>query len=361
MNDCIGIINLDEKDVNIKKLIKSKTISSMPIAGRYKVIDFALSNLTNSGIECIGIFTKRKSYSLIKHLSNGRPWDLHRKKDGLRVFNYSEDDPCYDDIHNFMNNMEFIQRSRKDYIIIIPSYMICNIDYKKVLNKHKSSNCDITIIYKKYSECRDFFGCEELSIGKDNKVERIKEIKSILFGANINMEMYIMKTSIFINIVKENITNGLFKKVKDYIRYNINELNIKGYEFSGYLSCINSTNSYFNTNMDILNMNICNELFHDNRFIFTKEKDEAPVYYAKGSKVSNSIIANGSYIEGLIENCIVGRKVLINHGTIIKNSIIMSNVIIKKDSIINNAIISSNFIIEENKKIEGLIGSPQII
>ena len=121
----------------------------MSIAGRYRIIDFVLSNLTNSGVECIGLFAKKKSYSLINHLSNGRPWDLHRKKYGLRVFNYSECDPVYDDIHGFMENIEFIKSSDKEYIIMAPSYMVCNINYKEVLDKHKSSNNDITIVYKK--------------------------------------------------------------------------------------------------------------------------------------------------------------------------------------------------------------------
>ena len=149
MKDCIGIINLDENEEKLKSLINNNTISSMPIAGRYRIIDFVLSNLTNSGVECIGLFAKKKSYSLINHLSNGRPWDLHRKKYGLRIFNYSEYDPVYDDIHSFMENIDFIKNSDKEYIIMAPSYMVCNIDYQDVINYHRESDNDITIIYKK--------------------------------------------------------------------------------------------------------------------------------------------------------------------------------------------------------------------
>lgn len=353
MKDCIGIINLDEKDDNIKNLIKDNTISAMSIAGRYKVIDFVLSNLTNSGIECIGIFTRKKSYSLLKHLSNGRPWDLHRKKDGLKVFNYSEYDPVYDDIHSFMDNIEFIKYSRKEYIIMCPSYMICNINYKEVLDKHKKSGDDITIIYKDENNTDKFSMCEELVIDINNRVTQIKILSDSKNNVNVNMEMCIMKSSLFINIVRDSITNGMHKKVKEYISDNLKELKVGAYEFKGYLSCVNSINSYYDINRELLDMKINKELFYNDRPIYTKQKDEAPVYYSKDSKVDNSIIANGSYIQGRVDNCVIGRKVTIKEGAIVKNSIIMDSVVIEKDAIVNNSIITSKSILKENQIING--------
>ena len=360
MKDCIGIINLDEKDNSIKNLIKDKTISAMPIGGRYKIIDFVLSSLTNSGVECIGIFTKKKSYSLLKHLSNGRPWDLHRKKDGLKVFNYSEYDPVYDDIHSFMDNIEFIKYSKKEYIIMCPSYMICNIDYKEVLDKHKKSGDDITIIYKNEKNSDRFLNCEKVSIDINNRVSEIKNLDSSKSNVNVNMEMYIMKSSLFINIVRDSITNGMYKKIKNYISDNLDELKVGAYEFRGYLACVNSINSYYDINRELLDMKINKELFYNNRPIYTKQKDEAPVYYSKESKVDNSIIANGSYIEGKVESSVIGRKVIIKEGAIVKNSVIMDSVVIEKDAIINNSIITSKSILKENKIINGSNKYPKI-
>ncbi|MGG7060244.1 glucose-1-phosphate adenylyltransferase subunit GlgD [Clostridium nigeriense] len=360
MKDCIGIINLDEKDYSVKNLINDKTISAMPIAGRYKIIDFILSNLTNSGVECIGIFTRKKSYSVLKHLSNGRPWDLHRKKDGLKVFNYSEYDQVYDDIHSFMDNIEFIKYSRKEYIIMCPSYMICNINYKEVLDKHKKSGDDITIIYKNKNNSDSLSKCEELVLDTNNRVNKIKNLDNSKNNVNINMEMYIMKSSLFINIVRDSITNGMYKKVKEYISDNLYNLKVGTYEFKGYLACVNSINSYYEINRDLLNMKINKELFYNDRPIYTKQKDEAPVYYSKESKVDNCIIANGSYIEGKVENSIIGRKVIIKKGAIVKNSIIMDSVVIEKDAIINNSIIISKSIVNKNIIINGSNDYPKI-
>ena len=362
MKDCIGIINLDENEENLLDLINNNLISAMPIAGRYKVIDFVLSNLTNSGVECIGLFAKRKSYSLIKHLSNGRPWDLHRKKYGLRVFNYSECDPVYDDIHGFMENIEFIKSSDKEYIIMAPSYMVCNINYKEVLDKHKSSNNDITIVYKKDVNIENKFeNCENVIFDVEGIVSNIKAISDIYDEVNLNMEMYVMKTSLFINIVRDSLTTGMYKKIKDYIISNINSLSIGSYEFNGYLSCLNSMNSYFNINKEILNLEVSKELFYSDRPIYTNQKDEPPTYYSKESTVENSIIANGSYIEGKVENSIIGREVIIKKGAVIIDSIVMDNCVIDKFSIINNAILNSGLSFKEKSIVEGSNGKPRII
>lgn len=362
MRDCIGIINLDEKEDNLKELISKDSISSMEFAGRYKVIDFALSNLTNSGVDRIGIFTKRKSSSILSYLNNNRSWNISNKKNGINVFNYGEYDICKDDVHNFIENIEFIEYSNKEYVIIIPSYMICNIDYKRILDFHKKSKRDITVIYKQEREGGDrFLECEEISIGFNNKVIDINKVDKNEEYININMEMYIMKTSLFIDIVRKSVTTGLYKKVKEYIKYNLETINVGAYEFSGYLSCINSIKSFFESNKEILNIDISNELFYKNKSIYTDSREDVPVYYSKTSKVINSIVANGSYIEGKIENSIIGKNVKISEGAIIKNSIIMNGAYIDKGSIINNTIVKEKSIIQKYQIFNGNENYPEIV
>lgn len=148
MKDCLGIINLDENEEKILELTAHRLLGALPIAGRYRVIDFVLSNMTNSGIENIGIFTKNKSRSLVDHLTNGRPWDLNRKKDGLRVFNFGDFNPQYDDVHNFLDNIDFFEKSKREYVLLSPSYMVCNIDYNDLMKYHKESGNDVTVVYK---------------------------------------------------------------------------------------------------------------------------------------------------------------------------------------------------------------------
>ena len=209
MNNCLGIINLDENQSRMGELVRYRTLASAPLSARYRLIDFILSNMTNSGIEGIGIFTTNKSQSLINHLTNGRPWDLHRKKDGLRVFNFGDYEPAYDDIHNFVENIEFIKQSRKEYILISPAYMVCNINFSEVLRYHIKSNNDITTIFKNVDNAnKSFLECEVLNMNEYNRVISIGENIGIEKQAKINMEMYIMKSELFIDIIQKCAKSG---------------------------------------------------------------------------------------------------------------------------------------------------------
>jgi glucose-1-phosphate adenylyltransferase len=362
MNNCLGIINLDENQSRMGELVRYRTLASVPLSARYRIIDFVLSNMANSGIEGIGIFTANKSRSLINHLTNGRPWDLHRKKDGLRVFNFGDYDPYYDDVHNFLDNIEFIEQSRKEYVLISPSYMICNIDYNEVLRYHKKSQNDITIVHKDVNNSHGkFLDCEVLNIDDTNRVISVGENIGREKNAKISMEMYIMKTDLFINIIHECIKTGIHRKIKGYINSNLDRFRVGAFEFDGYLSCINSIKSYFDTNLDILNQNINKELFYNKKPIYTKSQDEPPTQYTEMSLVLNSIIANGSYIEGEVKNCIIGRRVFIGKGCKLENCVIMQNTIIGNDVVMNRVIADKGTVINENEIIRGTSNYPVTI
>ncbi|MDV4152622.1 glucose-1-phosphate adenylyltransferase subunit GlgD [Clostridium sp. AL.422] len=354
MKNCLGIINLDESESRMGELVRYRTLASVPLSARYRIIDFILSNMTNSGIESIGIFTENKSRSLINHLTNGRPWDLHRKRDGLRIFNFGDYHPNVDDVHNFSDNIEFIEHSRKEYVLISPSYMICNIDFNDVLRYHIKSRNDVTMIYKDvYTADKAFLECQILNINDDNRVISIGENIGREKKARINMEMYIMKIDLFKNIIHECIRSGIHKKIKGYIATNLRDLKVGAFEFDGYLSCVNSIKSYFNTNLDILNQNINKELFYSNKPIYTKSQDEPPTLYTETSLASNSIVANGSYIDGEIKNCIIGRHVTVENGARLDNCIIMQNCKIGKDVVMSNVIADKGTVISENKIVKG--------
>ena len=186
MNNCIGIINLDENEQKTTELTRCRPLASLPIAGRYRVVDFVLSNMTNSGIEAIGIFTKNKSRSLMDHLTNGRPWDIHRKKDGLKVFNFGDIDPVHDDVHNFLENIDYFDRSKKEYTLICSSYMICNINYNELIKYHIAKGNDVTTVYKNVKHVEDnFIDCQVLNLDDNNRVIGVGENVGLKNSANI--------------------------------------------------------------------------------------------------------------------------------------------------------------------------------
>lgn len=362
MNNCIGIINLDENESKMGELVKNRPLASIPVAARYRVIDFVLSNMTNAGMESIGIFTKNRSRSLVDHLSNGRPWDLHRKKNGLRVFNFGDKDPVFDDIYNFADNLDFLTKSRKEYVLIAPSYMIGNIDYKKVIKHHAKHDNDITIVYKSVNDAdTNFIDCDVLNIDENDRVRSIGRNIGKESELNIGMEMYVMRTDLLIEIIYESIRQGMHRKVKNYISHNLQNLKVGSFKFEGYLSCINSLRAFYKTSMDLLKSEVYEELFLGKNPIYTKSKDESPTHYTENCVVNNSVIANGSYIEGTVENCIIGRRVYVGPGAVLKNCIIMQETVIGENAHVDCVIADKASVIRDEEKIIGLEMYPMVI
>ena len=362
MKNCVGIINLDENENRMMGLTKNRVLASVPFAGRYRVIDFILSNMTNTGIECIGIFTKNKSRSLMDHLTNGRPWDLHRKNNGLKVFNFGENNLVEDDVHDFYENRKFIEYSKCEYVLLASSQMICNIDYNSVLEQHIKNNNDVTIVYKNVDkdDIKDFEYCRTVMLDKNDRIVSCGE--NVIDGesANVNMEMYILKTSMFLDIVDKSVKYGNYKKVKRFITDNVKAFNVGGYKFEGYVACINSLTSYYNSNMDLLKFKINEELFSEKSPIYTKARSEGPTKYEKTSIVNNSIIANGCIIEGEVKNCIIGRKVHIAKGAKLEGCIIMQESTIGENAILTNVIADKKSIIPSGAKSITTVSSPHV-
>ena len=356
VNNFLGIVNLDEDQRKMGELVKKRNLAAVPIGARYRIIDFVLSNMNNSGIETIGIFVNNNARALVDHLKNGRPWDLHRRN-GLKVFNFSDEDLVFDDIHSFADNLEYIKNSKKKYILLAPSYMICNIDYNEVFAEHESSGNEITLVYKNTNRANEYFiGCDVLDINENGKLVSVEKNAGRKINNAVSMEMYIMSTDLFIDIVLKSIRSGLYKKVKEFINDNLDKVKVGCYEYKGYTACVNSLKSYYKANMDLLSRKVNNELFQKDRPILTKTKDEGPTLYTPDSKVSNSIIANGCYIEGEVKNSIIGRRVHIHKGCKIEDSIILQNSDINKNVRLSNVITDKGSNIDE---FEYFIGSEQ--
>ncbi|WP_298841316.1 glucose-1-phosphate adenylyltransferase subunit GlgD [Clostridium sp.] len=362
LKNYIGMLMLNEDEDNIKSLTKSRPIASIPIGGRYRIIDFVLSNMVNSGIHNIGIFTNTKSRSLVDHVGSGKPWDLDRKINGLFLFNLTSERSQLRDIDVLSGNMEYIYRTKQEYVIISSSYMICNMDYNDAAKYHEESGSDITIIYKKTSNGKKHYvNCNTLYINEDNKVLSIGKNIGVEEKLNISMEMFIMKKTTLINIVNSCIQKGSYNSIKTAIYNEVSKFNVNAYEFKGYLQCINSLQNYYKTSMDMLNAKIIKELFFNNGLIYTKGKDEAPTKYFNGSEVNNSLISNGCILKGKIEKSIISRRVIVEAGAVLKNCIVFQNCEIKKGCKLTNVIIDKNSIISENTVLEGSQEFPVVI
>lgn len=367
--ECMGLINLNKKgDPTINKLNNGRPISSTPIGARYRVIDFVLSNMVNSGISNIGIYAKEKYRSLTDHLSSGKDWDLSRKKGGLFIFSpentiqqksYKHRDG---EIGNILANIDYIEKGEEEYILIAPSYMLCNIDYSKALAYHKKSDNHITVIYKNIDNAdKDFKGNLTLNIDENNRVVNVGHNVGLFNSANIFMETYIMKRLDFIELIYQTVSQGIYSYIEDFIVEKVKDIKIGAYEHKGYLKCLDSVQSYFEANKELLNRDVSEELLYSDRRILTKEKNESPAIYTEDAKVQNSFIATGCIIEGTVKNSIIFRKVHIKKDTVIENCVIMQNCIIENGVELENVIFDKNISISPHKKLKGDENYPIVV
>ncbi|MEG0771958.1 glucose-1-phosphate adenylyltransferase subunit GlgD, partial [Clostridium sp.] len=349
----------------IKELTNHRPIAAIPFLGRYRIIDFVLSNMVNSGILNVGVFIQEKPRPLTEHLGVGESWDLDRKKDGLFLFYpyYNSSNSLYmTEMKSFRDNMDYIENSRQKYVIISPSYMICNIDYREAVNYHKNSKADITVIHKKVQDAKNnFLRCDTLNINEDGRVTGLATNKGDNNEKNVSMEMYIMKKEFLLKLINKASELSALYSLKDTVIYFHKEININAFEYKGYLECINSISAYFNKSLELLNMEKSKELFKENYPIHTMTKDNAPTKYGTEAKVCNSLIANGAIIEGTVENSIIFRGVKIGKGAVVKNSILMSKTQVGDGVHMENAIADKNSVISRVKNVLGIYGEPIVI
>lgn len=366
MNDVIGIVNDTEEAKQLRELIGGRSLASIPFGGRYRMVDFTLSNMVNSGIENVGILVKNNYRSLMAHIRSPKEWNLDRKKDGLFILppDYPGEIFCgiNGELEILHSNLNYIERSKQQDVIISGVKMICNIDYSQALDFHKKMENDITIIYKEVNEgIENFYPCTTITTNSSGRIVDMEVNPKKLSSKKVSMEMYILSKRLLSKITEDCVSRGKYDFVKDGIINNIKKLQIDAYPFGGYVANINSVENYYKCSMELLKPDIWRELFFENGYIFTKAGDQPPAKYMKNSKVSNSLTANGCGIDGVVENCILFRKVKIHKGAIVTNCIVMQNSEIGENVVLENVIVDKDCCITEGKKLRGSIDYPLII
>lgn len=369
-NKLFGVINLSENDYYLRQITYNRPIASIPFLGRYRMIDFALSNLTNSGVLTAGIFLNDRYRSLMDHIGSGKEWDLDRKKGGVFWFSpYSTPDinsQLRGDITNYFSNIDYFTEVSADYAVITGTSMILNIDLDKVLKEHLSTNADITVVYKSIED--DDFGFERCNTVNLNEYGRVvtfgKNIKKTETGTEkkkISTEIYIVRKELLADMITDAVTTGQNIFLTDVLHNAVTRYKVVGYEFKGYLKNISSIVGYFRASMDMLNEDHIKEVFFDDHKIRTKVKDETPTYYSNDSNVTNSLIANGCKIEGTVINSIIFRRVNVAKGAVVKDSIIMQNTDIRENCIIENVITDKSVVLTEGTELKGSPKNPVVV
>ena len=358
----LGIINFEDSTAVIKGLDDYRPVPAMVFNGRYRVIDFVLSNMTNSGIDNVQVYCKEKPRNLIEHLGSGSNYNINSKRGKLRLL-YGEksfSSPIYNhDVANFMLNMQYIEEDRNPYVVVAPSYFIYSLDYNTVLDKHIESGADVTVLYTSTSEAKtSFLGCDVLTLDKQKNVKAFDKNRGNTKTKNVSLECYVMTKKLFIELVEKAAATSSLYWFKDILKDSVSDLNIVGYKVNGFVACINSLSEYFRISMMLRDREVAKGLFKAGWPVYTQTNDSSPTTYSAGSSVKGSVVSNGSVIEGTVVDSVIGRNVTIRKGAIVKNCIIMTGAYIGENAKLDHAVVDKFAIIHHVKELKGTDEEP---
>ena len=359
----VGIVFSNAYDECVSELTGIRTMGSVPFACRYRLIDFALSNMVNSVIEKVGVITKSNYQSLMDHVGTGKPWDLSRKNDGLFIlppFSTNETGGNRDKLASLKGIAGFIRRSDEEYVLLSDCNVVHNLDFDALMDFHTAKNADVTIVYKngKIPALKDVI---VLDMDADNKAKKVSVSPVTDENVNYSLNMILMKKSLLERLLNDAVSLNYTDFEADLIQRNVAKLNIYGFEAKGHSFTIDSMQSYYKANMELLNVEKCDDLFNPERPIYTKVRDDMPAIYGIGSDVKNSLIADGCIIEGTVENSILFRGVRVEKGAVVKNSILMQGTFVAQDATVNCVVADKSVVITPNKTLSGAENYPVYI
>lgn len=352
MGNVLGLVFANMHDTTLGDMTKNRTMGSVMFGGRYRLIDFPLSNMVNSGISEVGVITKSNYQSLLDHLGSAREWDLARKKGGLYIlppFGNVESTLYRGRIEALYGAMSFIKHSRAKYVILSDCDVVTNIDYKPIVAAHIESGADITAVAH-----TGVYSSDDIKTSTVFNVDADKNVTSVLINPDISgtcttsLNVFVMSMDFLIETVNDAMARGNVSFERNILQEKCRELKIKIYEYDNYFSKLNSPESYFKSNMALLEPENARKLFVPKRSIYTKVSDNAPVKYDLDSKVSNSLIADGCIIEGEVENSVLFRGVKVGKGAKVKNCILMQGTVVGDNAELNYLITDKNVSICEN-------------
>lgn len=354
----LGIIFSNMHDEYMGEITHRRTMASVPFGGRYRFIDFTLSNMVNSGITDIGVITKSNYQSLMDHLGSGRDWDLSRKRGGLCIL------PPFSSINStgiysgrldaLAGILGYIRNSAAKYVVMADCDVISNINLQKVLDAHKETGAELTLVYK-HELCTLKRGCDA-SVLKMNDAGRVTDVlmsPEYSGEADIYLDIAVIERELLVQIVSDAASRNQTSFVRDLIQARKDVYKIHGYRFDGYANKIDNMQNYYKANMDLLNRAVLEELFVDDRPIYTKVRDEAPAKYGLSASSANSLMADGCVIEGTVENSILFRGVHVGKGASVRDSIIMQGTTIGDGCNLQYVILDKDVAVRSGRNLMG--------
>ena len=360
--NALGVIFANTYDNLVPELVAERSMASIPFGGRYRLIDFTLSSMANAGIDNVSVIVRKNYHSLMDHLGAGREWDLTRKRGGLNIVPpfaersvklYSGRVDALDSILNWL------EAQKERYVILSDSYIAMNFDFNKLIDAHVKSGADVTMVYNR-AAIPEGARSDNYTIRLDDN-DRVVEILSNDYRIgeqNLAMNIYVIERESLIHLIHDASVRGLVYFERDILAHNVNILNIHALEYTGYVAHVCDMKSYFDENLKLIDEKNLNALFPKNSPVYTKIRDDNPTRYVTGSKVENSILADGCLIEGTVENCVLFRGVKIKKGAVVKNCVLMQDTVVEPNVELDCVVTDKNVKITAGKKLSGTESFP---
>ncbi|MGE4483630.1 MAG: glucose-1-phosphate adenylyltransferase subunit GlgD [Oscillospiraceae bacterium] len=359
MKRMMGLIATNYSDGLYGPLTQERPVASLPFGGRYRLVDFPLSNMVNSGILTVGLITPYMYRSLMDHVGVGKEWALSRKIGGMFILPGS----IYGlkSVHgkfllrDIIQNKAYLERGKRDLVVVSGCNKIFNIDFRAVAEQHEASGADITLVYKNSfhpDETHEMY----LDISESGRVTEIRNASAEGDG-NCFLDAFIINLELLLNFISWYEALG-YMDLMEIFEENLDKVKIYSYKFDGYVGAINGLKSYMRTSRELLNEEVRQHLFLPDRPISTKVQDSAPAKYLCSAKVSNSLVSTGCIIEGTVENSILSRGVVVKKGAIVRNSVILQKSAIGAGAVLENVVCDKYVTVKDGVTLLGSTEKP---
>ncbi|MBO5953076.1 MAG: glucose-1-phosphate adenylyltransferase subunit GlgD [Oscillospiraceae bacterium] len=364
----LGIIFANIYDSSMGELTNKRTMASLPFGGRYRQIDFSLSNMTNSGIRRIGILSRYNYQSLMAHIGSGEEWDLELQEGGLEYLtpyalayssaNYRGKLEALNSVLEYMS-----YGSDDDYVVLADSSVLCNIDIGKVLDSHIVSGKDITVVTKE--GIANGKKRLDLAVKLDSKGGIADMVVDYPASADYlaSMGLFIISKDLLMKHVQDAVAHNLYRFERDFLlnQYQAGNLSVNIYQFGGVALYNESPAEYYRSNLSILDKDIRHDLFSRNHPIYTKVRDRVPSYYGEDCHVENCSVADGCILEGTVRNSVLFRQVSIGAGTLVEDCVIMNDTVVGENCELKCVILDKDVTVRPGSKLIGTPNAPVII
>ena len=363
MNGMHGIIFSYEKRNNLRELGEIRSSSSIPFGGRYRAVDFALSNLVNAGVTDVGVVLHGRYQSMLDHLGTGKEWDLSRKRGGLRMlppFNYQQNWgalPFRGKIEALAGVRSYLDEIRQDYVALMDGDLVVNLPMAEIFESHVKSGADVTVVCG-----NDSFATENGTYFEKNSDGRITDVLYNLHTPRgyRGLEVYILSKKLLCDIVDDCTARDQFSWRKE-LQTKKDSLYLRSYIWSGFAAQIRSVQEYYDRSMQLLDPAIRAELFTPERPIRAKGADKPSTYIGPNGVCLNSLVADGCRIEGTVENSILFPGVVVEAGAAIRNCVLFKEVTVRRGAEMAHIIADKEVEVLEGRTLMGHSSYPIVL